>query len=169
MLRELVLAQHRAGQLVRALRVGARERHGHVQVVDARLERGPEDGLVEARIARVQHGVGAHAPDQRLQLSLAGGVHALGAKAARFAERGHDRAHALGRDVGQHDALEGVPALGDGGERGSDPAGSDDENPHEPQSYANLLARVAQRPGTRTPKCRRVPPVCCADRRRLRT
>ena len=50
---ELLLAEHPARQLVGTLGVRLRQRHRHVEVVAARVERGGEDRRVEPRVARV--------------------------------------------------------------------------------------------------------------------
>ncbi len=119
------------------------------------VERRAEDGLVEARIARVQHGVGLDPRDQIDQLLPVGGVDALGGEARRLAEARNHRAHALGRHVGEHHPLERGPTLGDRRKRRSHAAGSDHENPHPGKCYANQNPRQAQASGVRAPLCSR--------------
>ena len=54
-LRELLVAQLHAGQLVRPLGVRVRQRHRHVEVVRARRPHALEDRQHEPRVDRVQH------------------------------------------------------------------------------------------------------------------
>ena len=104
---ELVVAEHLPRQLVRALGVGLRERHRHVQVRDPRLEGRVEDRLVEARVAGVQHGVGrARARSARPSSSRSEASTRSAREAAGLAEPAHRRLRALERDVGEHDLLE---------------------------------------------------------------
>jgi hypothetical protein len=56
---ELLVAELDSGPAVRLGRVGLRQRHRHVQVVRARLQRGPEQGHDEARIGGVEQDVTA--------------------------------------------------------------------------------------------------------------
>src|SRR3712207_7074972 len=48
--RELLVAELHLGPLVGVLRVRARQRHGHVQVVDARGQGGPEQDRKSTRL-----------------------------------------------------------------------------------------------------------------------
>ena len=128
---ELVLSQQRPRAFVGPAGVGPRGRQRHVQVGDPGLERGAEDGHVQAGIARVQDRVGRHPADQRHHVGGVGGVDALGREAPRLAEARHDRPHALGGDVREHHPLERRPALGDRGEGRSDTTGSHDQDLHQ--------------------------------------
>ena len=114
---QLVLAEHRPGQLMGTLRVGMGERHRHVEVGDPSGERGIEDRLVEARIAGVEHRVRLDAADQLHQLGLARGVDALGAEAVALPEPLGDRLGTLERDGGHHHLGKRGTGLGDRPER----------------------------------------------------
>ena len=86
-----------------------------------------------------------HARDQRHEILLAGGVHALGREAARLAESGDDRLDALQRDVCEHDALERRPALRNRRKRRTDAPRAYHENLHPAQCDANTPCRKAHR------------------------
>ena len=121
-MRELVLAEHRPRQLVRALRMRARERHRHVQVGDPRPQAGVEDRLVEARVAGVQHGIGPHAANQLDDVRLVRGIDTLGAVAIGLAQPRHHGPRALERDIGHRDVREDGTPLRDRRERRPDTA-----------------------------------------------
>ena len=128
--RELHVAEHHPGQLMRALGVRMGERHRHVQVGGARLEGSVEDRLVEARIAGVQDGIGAHPLDQLHERRTIGGVHPLGGEAVGFAELGHHIVRARRGHVRERHLLERGPTLGYRRERRTNTAGSNHEHAH---------------------------------------
>ncbi len=125
--RELLVAELHARPLVRRLRVRARERHRHVQVVRPGLAGPGEDRHHEARVDRVHHvgdGVLAAQCGDRARV---GGVDASGGVPLV------DRGGPLGAGqvvVGDDDRLEEVAAGRDRGEGRPDTAGTDQQDPH---------------------------------------
>ena len=104
--------------------------HRHVEVVAAGLERSVEDGWVHARVAGVHDDVGTHA---LCQLHDLGSIRGIKAGAAYTVAAGLCRCHsgAGGIDVGQHDVGEDRSTCGDCCKRGSNSAGTDNENSHK--------------------------------------
>ena len=131
---ELLLAEQR---------VGARERHRHVEVGAAAVEGGLEDRQVEARVGRVQNRVvlareGGHA-------RLVGRVH-LGCRETVVVEPVDERLRPRRVEVGEGDPLEEVAPLRHRGRGRADPTGADDEDLHG--------VTVESRRGRRAPAAR---------------
>jgi len=105
------------------------ERHGHVQVGDARLEAGVEDRLVEDRVDRVQDRVRLRLADQAHHVVPAAGVDPVRREAA-VVGRGHERLGPREVVVGERAVLEERAAARDRGEGRADAAGSDDQDSH---------------------------------------
>jgi hypothetical protein len=96
------------------------------------LEGGVEDGRVEARIGRVQDCVRPGLAQQADERRAVAGVDLRGGEPV-VALPPHDRCRPGGVDVGEGDALEEVPPLGDGRDRSADRPRSDHENLHSGQ------------------------------------
>ena len=97
--RELEVAEHHARLAVRALRMGLRERRRHVEIRAARLEGRGEDLRIEARIGRVENGVGLDVTQQRDEPGDVRGVDAARGEPAVVEPRDHGRS--TGRDRGR--------------------------------------------------------------------
>jgi len=134
---ELLVAEHHAGLLEGPHRVTPRERHRHVEIRAAGLEGGLEDRRVQPRVARVEDHVGALGA-RELHESMLSDFPRIAARspasrpaaAKRPSSRPATAAWARGIEIGQHHAVEEVPATGDGGRGGADAARSDDEDAH---------------------------------------
>ena len=140
---ELVLAEQR---------VGRRERHRHVEIRDAGVERGREERRVEARVASVEHRVGLLGAQQL------GDGRGVGRVDLRRGEAVVDRRRALRAreiDVGENEALDEVATRGDRRCRSAHSPGSDDDDFHrvcgKPRSTRDV-AGSGQRDVTTLPR-----------------
>jgi len=128
-LRELLVAEFDAAIGVGPVRVRSRQRHRHVQVVDARRERGAEQRHDEARISGVHQGVAAVLCQQCLDGRGIRGVDASGDEAAVRSALDRTLGPAL-VVVGDHHRFEELPAPGDRNDCSTDPTGTDQQNSH---------------------------------------
>ena len=111
--RELAVAEHLAGLVVRVLGVRVRQVHRHVEVGGPGREGAVEDRRVEARIAGVDHDVGAGLTRERGDRV---GVATRRPWPRRGARRRDRRRHASARlevDVGDRQLVEEVTAVRD--------------------------------------------------------
>ena len=108
-------------------------RHGGVEVVDLRLERGLEQRRVEVRRAQVHEDVGVVLLDERGDRVDVAGVDLLGHE-ARVVQLGDELGGALAVVVSHDHLLEpltlGVAALGDRGDGLTHTTGADNESLH---------------------------------------
>ena len=84
--RELLVAELEAGNLEGPIRMRLREAHGHVHVVDVRLERAGEDRHDELRVDRVHHEVRAVRLGSLGDVARLTGVEPDGGDALRIAD-----------------------------------------------------------------------------------
>ena len=124
---ELLVSELHACLLVRRLGMRLRQRHRHVEVVGARLERAREDRHVEHRVDGVHHVRDPVLAAQRRhgllgrRVDLRGDVPLVGRRGLLCSGQ---------VVVGDHDLLEEVTAGRDRGEGGADAAGADEEDLH---------------------------------------
>ena len=132
--RVLVVAELLAALVDRVGRVRLAERHGGVEVVHLRLERGLQQRRVEVRRAEVHEDVDAVLLGQRGHGVHVARVDLLGDE-ARVLERGDEVGGALAVVVRHHHLLEpltlGVATLGDRGDRLTHTTGADDQSLHD--------------------------------------
>jgi hypothetical protein len=126
----LIVAQLLADELVRRLGMRLRERHGHVDVGGARIERALEDAGDDPRVRGVQDGVGAIRSGHRGDVGGIGGVDPRGTELAVRPEAFDDVPCARLIDVGEHHLFVEVATRGDRCERGADPSRPDHQDPH---------------------------------------
>jgi hypothetical protein len=106
-----------------------RERHRHVEVGAAGLERGVEDRRVQPRVAGVEDHVRALGAGELGDRGAVARVDRGGGEAA-VVEPGDRGLRPRGVEVGEDHAVEEVAAAGDGGEGRPDAAGAEDEDAH---------------------------------------
>ena len=135
--RELVVAQLDAGPAVRVLGVGMGQRHGHVQVVHAGAERGPEQRHHEPGIGGVHEHVAAALGEQLGDGPLVPRVELYGLVPVA----GRGGVLCPGQVVVGDDQLREGPPGRDPGQRGADPA-----RPYQEYAHALILSACTDRP-----------------------
>ena len=128
--RELLVAELHARSARTALRMRLGQRHRHVEVRAASLERRREDRRVEARVDGVEDRVGVRLAGERHDGGGVGGVHLRGAEAVRLAELLDDGLGACQVVVSEDHVLEERAPLRDRADGRPDTPRTDYEDPH---------------------------------------
>jgi hypothetical protein len=128
LLRELLVAEHDAGELVRPVGVRRRQAHRHVEVDGAAREGALEDRHHEARVDGVQHVRDGVLADQGRDRVGARRVD-RGAEEARVAQRVHQRLRAGRVVVGDDEQLEERASHSDADGCGAHASRADDQDP----------------------------------------
>ena len=123
--RELRVAEHHARQLVRPLRMALGQRHRHVEIRAAGIERRLEDRRVEPRVARVEDRVDA-APPAPARRSPQRPTRRARRGETRIVEPGHDLLGPPEINIAEHHALDKRPSARDRSSRAADATGADD-------------------------------------------
>ena len=107
----------------------AGERHRHVEVGAARVERRREDLRIEARVGRVQDGVGVRPPEQLGDRAGGRGVDLRG-REALVGQALDERRRPRRVEVGERHLLEEIAPPGDRRHRRADASGAHDDDSH---------------------------------------
>ena len=119
-----------------------RQRHRHVDVMAAGVERGCEYRRIEPRIARVEHDVDAFVRARAPEMAAVFDASSACATNLASAHRSTAAAGAGHIDVGDHDVLEHFGFRSAARDRGPDPTGSDHENADALTLRSRRRARV---------------------------